>query len=125
MKPLLDYGHETDDEIVKRHMHRELQTWILHLEAMNIEADRLAKIVSNKIGDKNLRDTLLDGINDNIHLLNEFYTYRNALNNIRECDELECDQIYMHQHDHEYEKYMECITQYRSVKDHVYIKLLD
>lgn len=124
MEPLVNYAYETDDEIVKRHMHRELHTWISHLDAMNNEADRLSKIASNKIRDKVLRDELLDNINDNINLLNEFYTYRNVLNNVRECDELECDQFYMHQHDQVYEKYVECVTQYRDIKDKVYQRLL-
>lgn len=120
-----DYGHETDDEIAKRHMHRELQTWLEHLEAINKEADRLAKIASNKIGDRDLRDELLDDINENINLLNEFYTYRNLLNNIRECDDLDCDHFYMYHHDQVFDKYIERITQYRSVKDRVYQKLLE
>ncbi len=124
MNSLLNYGHETDDEIVKRQMHRELQTWISHLDAMNTEADRLAKIASNKIGDKELRDALLDDINQNINLLNEFYSYRNILNNVRECDEMECDQFYIQKHDHVFEKYIDSVTQYRSIKDKVYQKLL-
>lgn len=124
MKPLVNYGFETDDEIVKRHMHRELETWISHLDAMINEADLLAKIISTKIGDKELRNELLDDVNENIHLLNEFYTYRNLLNNVRECDELECDQFYMHQHDHVFEKYIDCVAQYRSIKDKVYQQLL-
>lgn len=124
MKPLVNYGFETDDEIVKRHMHRELETWIAHLDAMINEADLLAKIISTKIGDKELRNELLDDVNENIHLLNEFYTYRNLLNNVRECDELECDQFYMHQHDHVFEKYIDCVAQYRSIKDKVYQQLL-
>lgn len=124
MESLINYGNETDDEIVKRQRHRELKTWISHLEAMNNEADQLVKIVSNKIKDKELRETLLDNTNDIINLLNEFYTYRNVMNNIRECDELECDQFYMVQHDQVFEKYTECITKYRSIKNRVYQKLL-
>ncbi len=125
MDSTLNYGNETDDEIVKRQMHRELQTWISQLEAMNTEADQLAKIVSKKTPDKALYDSLLDNINENINLLNEFYTYRNAMNNIRECDELECDQFYMVQHDQVFDKYMECVDKYRSIKAKVYQKLLD
>lgn len=124
MDSTLNYGNETDDEIVKRQMHRELQTWISHFEAINAEADQLVKIVSNKINDKKLCNVLLDNINDNINILNEFYTYRNAMNNIRECDELECDQFYMLQHDQVFDKYMECVDKYRSVKDKIYQKLL-
>ncbi len=124
MKSLINYGNETDEEIVKRQRHRELQTWISQLESMNKEADQLAKISSNKINDLALRDALLDNVNDNINMLNEFYTYRNLMNNIRECDELECDQFYMLQHDQVFDKYMECVEKYRSIKNKVYQKLL-
>lgn len=124
MESLVNYGHETDDEIVKRHMHRELHTWISHLDAMNVEADQLAKIVTHRIGDKDLRDSLLDDINENINLLNEFYTYRNLFNNVRECDETECDQFYIQKHDFIFEKYVACVSQNQAIKDSVYKKLL-
>ena len=125
MEPLANYINETDDEIVKRQMHREVQTWISHLEAMTKEANQLVEIVSKKINDNQLREALLDNINVNINLLNDFFTYRNVMNNVRECDELECDQFYMLQHDQVCEKYLECVTLYRSIKDKVYQKLLE
>ncbi|HXJ99891.1 MAG TPA: hypothetical protein VNJ50_13645 [Gelidibacter sp.] len=125
MEPLINYGNETDDELVKRHMRRELQTWISNLETMNKESEQLEKIALKKLNDKVLRDVLLDNNNDNINLLNEFYTYRNVMNNVRECDELECDQFYLLQHDQVFEKYVECVDKYQTIKDKVYQKLLD
>lgn len=125
MEPLINYGNETDDELVKRHMRRELQTWISNLETMNKELEQLEKIALKKLNDKVLRDVLLDNNNDNINLLNEFYTYRNVMNNVRECDELECDQFYLLQHDQVFEKYVECVDKYQTIKDKVYQKLLD
>lgn len=125
MEPLINYGNETDDELVKRHMRRELQTWISNLETMNKESEQLEKITLKKLNDKVLRDVLLDNNNDNINLLNEFYTYRNVMNNVRECDELECDQFYLLQHDQVFEKYVECVDKYQTIKDKVYQKLLD
>lgn len=125
MEPLINYGNETDDELVKRHMRRELQTWISNLETMNKESEQLEKITLKKLNDKVLRNVLLDNNNDNINLLNEFYTYRNVMNNVRECDELECDQFYLLQHDQVFEKYVECVDKYQTIKDKVYQKLLD
>lgn len=124
MEPLVNYGNETDDELAKRHMRRELQTWISNLEGMNKESDQLERIASKRLNDKGLRDMLLDNNNENINLLNEFYTYRNVMDNIRECDELECDQFYLLQHDQVFEKYVECVDKFRSIKDNVYQKLL-
>ena len=92
---------------------------------MNKESEQLEKIALKKLNDKVLRDVLLDNNNDNINLLNEFYTYRNVMNNVRECDELECDQFYLLQHDQVFEKYVECVDKYQTIKDKVYQKLLD
>lgn len=124
MKHFINHGHETDDEVLKRHMHRELQTWISHLEAVNVEAEKLAQVASTIIVDKELHNYILDGTNEVITLLNEFYTYRNSLNNVRECDEMDCDQFYRYQHDQVFEKYMDCVADYRKTKDEVYQKLL-
>lgn len=124
MEPLINYRNETDDELAKRHMRRELQTWISHLEAINKEFELLEKIVLKKLNNKELRNLLLDNNNDNINLLNEFFTYRNVIDNVRECDELECDQFYQLQHDQVFEKYVEGVSQYRGIKEKVYQELL-
>ena len=116
--------NDTDSDIVKKQMQRELKIWISHLDAVNMEADRLAKIASNKIGDKLLRDDLLNTIDETIMLLNSLYTYRNSLNNFDECDDLECDLHFVQQHENVCEKYIEHIKAYRALKDRIYLQLL-
>lgn len=116
--------NDTDSDIVKTQMQRELQFWIEHLDDVNIEADRLAKIASNKIGDKDLRDELLNTIDDTIMILNSLYSYRNSLNNFDECDDLECDLHFVHQHEQVCERYMDHIKAYRILKDKIYLQLL-
>ncbi|MCB0444951.1 MAG: hypothetical protein R2812_05040 [Gelidibacter sp.] len=114
----------TDSEIVKKQMEREIQLWIEQLDYVSLEADRLAKIASNKIGDKEIRDALLDKINDNIILSNELYSHRNSLINYSECDELECDLYYIELHQKVCQKYLRHIQEYRELKEHVYLQLL-
>lgn len=116
--------NDTDSDIVKKQMQRELHLWIEHLDAVNLEADRLAKIASNKIGDKLLRDELLNTINDTIMLTNSLYTYRNTLNNFDECNDLECDLHFVQQHENVCERYREHIKAYRVLKDQIYLQLL-
>lgn len=125
MEPIIRYGNETDDEIVKRHMRRELQTWISHLDVISNEAKQLEKIIAKRLNDTELKRVLLENLKENSNLLDEFYSYRNDMNNVRECDEVSCDQFYKNQHDQVFEKYIESITKYRSIKDKVYHKLLD
>ena len=116
--------NDADSVIVKKQMQRELQLWIAHLDDVNLEADRLAKIASNKIGDKHLRDEFLNAIDENIMMLNNLYTYRNSLNNFDECDDLECDFHFVQQHENVREKYIEHIKTYRVLKDQIYLQLL-
>lgn len=116
--------NDTDSNIVKKQMQRELELWIAHLDDINSEAERLAKIASNRIGDKLLRDDMLNTVDDTILLLNHFYTYRNSLNNFDECDDLECDMHFVQQHENICEKYTQHLKAYRALKDRIYLQLL-
>lgn len=116
--------NDTDSDIVKKQMQRELQLWISHLDAVNMEADRLAKIASNKIGNKVLRDEMLNMTDETISMLNYMYTYRNSLNNFDECDDLECDLHFVQQHENACDKYVKHIQTYRILKDRIYLQLL-
>lgn len=116
--------NDTDSDIVKTQMQRELQFWIGHLDDVNIEADSLAKIASNKLGDKQLRDDLLNTIDETIMMLNSLYTYRNTLNNFDECNDLECDLHFVQQHELVCEKYMVHVKAYRVLKDKLFLQLL-
>lgn len=116
--------NDTDSDIVKKQMHRELQSWISHFDDINMEADHLAKIASNNIGDKGLRDEMLNAIDDTIFLLNGLYTYRNSLNNFDECDDLECDLHFVQQHENMCDKYTKHVKAFRALKERIYLQLL-
>lgn len=124
MTLLYHYQHHTDDDIVKNQLTLETQLWIDQLEANINESDFLAKIASNNIKNKVLRDSLLDTINDMIKLLNEFHSYRNILSTISECDELHCDHYFIAKHQQHYKTYTAFITSYSALKIQVYVELL-
>lgn len=124
MEPLYNYQHHTDEEIVKRQLKLEAQLWIDHLEHDINEADFLSKITSNNIKNKELRDTLLDAINDMIRLQNEFHSHRNVLNTISECDELHCDHFFISKHQQHYKTYAAFRKIYSDLKIQVYVELL-
>ena len=116
--------NDTDSDIVKKQMQRELQLWIAHLEDINLEADKLSQIASKRIGDKALRDELLNINDGNIMVLNSLYTYRNSITNFDECDDLECDMHFIQQHENVCERYIEHLKVYRALKDRIYLQLL-
>ncbi|MGY0392245.1 hypothetical protein ACW5R3_06805 [Bizionia sp. KMM 8389] len=114
----------TDEEIILAKRTQELDIWISHLNYMSEEGDYLAKIASNKLDDKKLRDSLLDKLNQNITVLNELYNYRSSIEKYNECDELECDIYYVNLHDTYCSKYIKHIEAYREIKNQVYLKIL-
>lgn len=124
MHLITSMSHDTDSDIVKKQMQRELHLWIAHLDHVNIEADQLAKIIANKIGDKLLRDEMLNTMDTNIMMLNSLYTYRNSLNNFDECDELECDMHFIQHHESVCERYIKHIEAYRILKERIYLQLI-
>ncbi|EMQ93891.1 hypothetical protein D778_01301 [Xanthomarina gelatinilytica] len=119
------FAHDTDEQIIQAKRLQDLQTWISHLSYVTNECDWLAKIASNKIHDRVLRDELLEKIEVNSALLNEFYNYKSSIQSFQECDDLDCDLFYINQHDAYHNKYVKHIDAYRQVKNKVYLKILD
>ena len=119
------FSHDTDEEIIHAKRLQDLNIWISHLSYATNECDWLTKIASNKIGDKVLRDKLLEKNEVNSALLNELYSYKSSIGRFHECDDLECDLFYINQHDEFYAKYVKHIEEYRAIKSQVYLKILE
>ncbi|TYA56312.1 hypothetical protein [Formosa maritima] len=124
MKTLTHYTHETDEQVLHKKRIVEINIWISHLNYIINECDWLAKIASNKIQDKDLRDSLLEKSENNSSLLNEFYSYRSTLNSFYECNDLDCDLYYIDLHSTYCKKYLKHLENYRAVKDQVFLKIL-
>lgn len=124
MKTQIHYPHETDDQVLHKKRTLEINIWISHLNYITNECDWLAKIASNKIHDRDLRDLLLEKSENNSSLLNEFYSYRNALESYYECNDLDCDLYYIELHNTFCKKYLKHLEDYRNTKDQVFLKIL-
>lgn len=119
------FSHDTDEEIIQTKRLQDLSIWENHLSYITNECDWLTKIASNKIGDKVLRDRLLEMSEINSALLNQLYIYKGSIGRFNECDDLECDLFYINQHDVFCTKYIKHIEDYRSIKNEVYLKILE
>lgn len=118
------FNHDTDEEIIHVKRTQELDVWISHLNYVSDESDWLAKIASNKLQDRELRDTLLEKSEQNANFLNELYNYRTSIVKYNECDDLECDIYYINLHDTYCSKYVNHLGSYRNIKNEVYLKIL-
>ncbi|MEO8934948.1 MAG: hypothetical protein ABI295_11635 [Xanthomarina sp.] len=119
------FSHDTDEEIIQTKRLQEINIWVSHLSYVTNECDWLTKIASNKLGDKDLRDKLLERNELNSALLNELYNYKGSIGSFNECDDLECDLFYINQHDIFCNKYVKHIEDYRVIKNQVYLKILE
>ncbi|SFN81612.1 hypothetical protein SAMN04487989_104184 [Bizionia echini] len=118
------FNHNTDEEIIQVKRTQELDIWITHLNYVTDESDWLAKIASNKLNDKLLRDALLESSEQNANILNELYNYRTSIVKHNECNDLECDVYYINLHDTYCSRYRKHLETYRKIKSDVYMKIL-
>lgn len=122
LNPFLN--HNTDEEIILAKRTQELDVWLSHLSYVTDESDWLAKIASNKLNDKVLRDSFLEKSEQNTVIMNELHNYRSSIEKYNECDDLECDVYYVNLHDTYCSKYLKHLETYRILKNEVYLKIL-
>lgn len=118
------FNHDTDEAIVHKKRNQELEVWISHLNYVTDESDWLAKIASNKLHNKTLRDSLLEKTTENSAFLNELYNYRSSIDKFNECDDMECDVYYNNLHDTYFNRYLKFIETYRNIKNELFFKIL-
>lgn len=118
----IDYDSET--QIIQSRSFRELDVWISHVKYITDECDKLAKIASNLIRNRNLRDELLVMITKNQDVLNQLYSARNETEKLNECDDVACDLYYLNEHEVTRSLYLEHVKSYRKLKEEVLLNLL-
>jgi len=118
------FNHDTDEQIVQKRSAEELNLWMSHINYILNESDRLAKIASNVIKNREFRDQFLELIIKNQSVLNELLSYKNTMVHYKECDDFECDLFYINKHEDFREKYIKAVGNYRSHKDEFYSKML-
>ncbi|QXP74577.1 hypothetical protein RRF68_04435 [Tenacibaculum sp. HL-MS23] len=117
-----DYNTET--EVIQRRSFRELDMWISHVSYLANECDNLAKIASNLIKKRDLRDELLLMLLENSKILTQLYNARNETEKLNECDDVACELFYLNEHETTRSLYLKHIKNYRKVKQQVLYNLL-
>ncbi|MBE7628831.1 hypothetical protein [Tenacibaculum piscium] len=118
-----DYDAET--QIIQSRSFRELDMWISHVNYIADEGDRLAKLASNILKNKSLRDELLSIIKNNSELLITLHHTRNETEKLNECDDVACDLFYLNEHEKARSLYAKHIKEYRKRKEEVFLLLLN
>ncbi|MCT4698052.1 hypothetical protein [Tenacibaculum haliotis] len=116
-------NYDTETQILQSRSFRELDVWISHVNYVTEECDRLAKIASNLIKKKDLRDDLLLMIKKNSDILTQLHSIRNETEKLNECDDVACDLFYLNEHEDARYLYLKHIKNYRILKEKVLLSL--
>ncbi|CAM1363044.1 conserved protein of unknown function [Tenacibaculum soleae] len=120
----LNIYNDTENKVIQIRSFKELDMWISHINYITNECDILAKISSNLIKNRNLRDSLLLMILKNSEILTKLYKVRNETENLNECDDVACNSFYLDEHESTRLLYLKHIETYRVLKQEVLLCLL-
>ncbi|MCI2229652.1 hypothetical protein MC378_10790 [Polaribacter sp. MSW13] len=118
------YKNDSENQIIQKRSLEELNMWISQVNYILEESNTLAKIASDKLKNKDLRDQFLMIIEKNAGILSAFLTYKNTTDNFMECIDLDCDLFYYNEHEKIRNLYTEYLNNYRSVKKKFFKSLL-
>jgi len=115
------FDHDTDVDVAHKNNTLELAHWINHLKKVKNELYALANLCT---ADADINATSVDVLDclqkmqeDNDNLLNALHRYSASRAHIRECEDTECDMVYIAEHD-TYTKSFEYHTdEFKRLKD--------
>lgn len=117
------YDHDSDVDITHKINTTELDNWISHIGYIEKELDSLSAIykavVPKLTGDAVLEKLLKKQIENEI-LLNALNKYVLVRSNLIECDDMQCDMVYITEHESYRRSYLYHIDKYRRLKSELF-----
>ncbi|WP_369994515.1 hypothetical protein [Winogradskyella sp.] len=121
------FDHDTDVDITHKINTMELDNWINHLKYIKKELVNLIAIYNKELNDKLDGDGVVERFekkqNENNILLNALMEYHNTRANIIECEDTECDMVYITEHESYRRSYLYHLDKYRRLKDEFFNKI--
>lgn len=121
------FNHDTDVDITHKINTMELDNWINHLKYIKKELANLIGIcnkeLNNKLDEGSIVERFKKKQNENDTLLNTLIEYHNTRSNIIECEDTECDMIYITEHESYRRSYLYHLDKYRRIKDGFFNKI--
>ncbi len=121
------YDHDHDIDVTHKINAMELENWINHLKYIKKELNNLIGICNKELNEK-LEDDSIGGRftkkrNENDVLLNALLKYNNSRSNIIECEDTQCDMVYITEHESYRKSYQYHLDKYRRLKDDFFDKV--
>jgi hypothetical protein len=113
------YDHDSDVDIMHKINTTELNHWISHIKYIEKELESLSaiyKAISPNIEVDTVLYKLLQKQSENETLLNALNKYVLVRSNLIECDDMQCDMVYITEHESYRRTYLYHIDKYRRLK---------
>ncbi|WP_339875428.1 hypothetical protein [Olleya marilimosa] len=121
------FDHDTNVDVTHKINTMELDNWISHLKYIKKELSNLINICKNELKDKLDDKSVVDRFEkkeiENETLLNALNTYSKSRLNIIECEDTQCDMIYITEHESYRRSYLYHLDKYRRLKDEFFNKV--
>ncbi|MCL5128420.1 hypothetical protein [Algibacter sp. L4_22] len=122
------YDHDSDVDISHKANTTELDNWICHINYIEKELVNLSgiyKVITPKLEDDSILNKLFKKQAENETLLNALNKYVLVRSNLIECDDMQCDMVYITEHESYRRSYLYHIDKYRRLKSELYSIMYD
>ena len=121
------FNHDSDIDVTHKINTMELDNWINHLKYIKKELVNLIKICAEDLNEKLEDDSVEERFQkkkiENEILLGALNKYSNSRSNIAECEDTQCDMVYITEHESYRRSYLYHLDKYRRLKDEFFNKI--
>lgn len=121
------FNHDTDVDLTHKINTMELENWINHLKYIKKELVNLIgvcdKELNSKLKDNSVIERFQKKENENEALLSALLKYSNSRVDIVECEDTQCDMVYITEHESYRRSYLYHLDKYRRLKDEFFNKV--
>lgn len=115
------YAHDNEVDMTHKINTMELDNWINHLIYIKKELNNLVNIgdldMNDRLVDSNILQRLQKKGLENEALLEALQRYAGSRTNIAECDDVQCDMVFIKEHESYRRSYLYHLNKYRKLKD--------
>jgi len=121
------YNHDNEVDMTHKINTIELDNWINHLKYIKKELTNIISLcggeLSNKLDDESVLQKFQKKDTENDTLLNALRKYMNSRRDIVECEDTQCDMIFITEHESYRRNYLYHVDKYRRLKDDFFTKV--
>lgn len=120
------YNHDSDVDVLHKYNFIELKGWANQLQYIDSEVDKLLNLYAQSIYDNEIPKNILSLFSKrkeaNKQLLETVLSYGNTYTNVTECDDIQCDMVYLREYEQLRKSFQYHLEKYQKLKNTLYDK---